>query len=163
MEEIAVEAGVSKPTLYATFKNKDAALGGAIRYAKSKMLHSVFDDWNDAELPGQLDIFMERIVLAGYDILHNSPDADALENSIGGFSQDAIDETRDAMVDALETLFQGSARLMTIGSDANSFARFVVDTSMNAKRLARSRGDLELHLQTLKLVVLEVLAHKDRS
>ena len=38
MEEIAQEAGVSKPTLYATFKNKDAALGASILLAKGAAL-----------------------------------------------------------------------------------------------------------------------------
>ena len=157
MEEIAAEAGVSKPTLYATFKNKDAALGGAIRFAKGVALQGVTDDWAQVPLSEQLDIFMERLVLAGFDMLHNSPDADAFDTAVGEFSLAAIHATRSAEVEAMATIFQGTDRLTSIGTDADSFAEFVVDTAMNAKRISRSRPELEKHLRMLKLTVLAIL------
>lgn len=158
MEEIAAEARVSKPTLYATFRNKDAALGGAIRFAKDAALKEVTDAWADTQLSECLDIFMDRLVLRGFDMLHGSPDAEAFDNAVGDFSLSAIKTTRNAEVEAMATVFRGTEKLEAIGIDAESFAEFVVNSAMNAKRLAQTRSELEKYLETLKKVVLAILA-----
>ena len=158
MEEIAAEAGVSKPTLYATFRNKDAALGGAVRHAKGEALKGVTTAWIGKSLSDKLDIFMDRLVLAGFDMLHDAPDPAAFENAVGAFSQAAIDDTRAAEVSAVATLFTSSENLQRLGSDAETFAEFVVGSAMNAKRLARTREELEKHLDTLKVTVAEIVS-----
>ncbi|MGD1887132.1 MAG: TetR/AcrR family transcriptional regulator [Cohaesibacteraceae bacterium] len=158
MEEIAAEAGVSKPTLYATFRNKDAALGGAIRLAKNAVLQSVREEWERSEeLSDQLAIFLDQLVLAGFDLLHNAPDAAAFDTAVGDSSKEAIKVTRAAEIEAVQTLFEASSSLGNHGFDPQRLARFFVDSAMNAKRLAQSRTELEQHLQTLKAVVLALL------
>ena len=158
MEEIAAEAGVSKPTLYATFKNKDAALGGAIRYAKGASLKSVTDAWAGEDLADQIQIFLDRLVLAGFDMLHGAPDADAFENAVGQFSQAAIDATREEEIEAIASIISSSVRLEALGTSPSDYAKFVVESAMNAKRLAQSRGELEEYLRSLKATVLATLA-----
>ncbi len=158
MEEIAAEAGVSKPTLYATYRNKDAALGGAIRLAKSEAINSVVETWSDVESTAEkLDIFCERLVLAGFDMLHQSPDASAFETALGDFSRDAIAATRKAEVDAIAGLFEGAQGLSEFGTNAAEFANFFVASAMNAKRQARTRAELETYLTILKSTVLKGL------
>ncbi|MEM1236275.1 MAG: helix-turn-helix domain-containing protein [Pseudomonadota bacterium] len=155
MEEIAAEAGVSKPTLYATFRNKDAALGGAIRLAKNAQLTAAQEAWTAAPtLSDQLDIFLDQLVLTGFDMLHNAPDAAAFENAVGEASAEAITVTRETEIDAVRALFDGQRMLATHGLDAAGFARFFVDAAMNAKRLAQTRAELEDHLRTLKATAL---------
>lgn len=159
MEEIAAEAGVSKPTLYATFRNKDAALGGAIRYAKGEALGALTADWAGKSLPDKLDMFLERIVLAGFDILHDAPDPEAFENAVGEHSQAAIEDTRAAEVSAVAELFASAKDLKSLGADAHGLADFIVSSAMNAKRQAQSRGELESYLKVLKAMSLREIEH----
>ncbi|KMW59067.1 Transcriptional regulator, TetR family [Candidatus Rhodobacter oscarellae] len=158
MEEIAAEAGVSKPTLYATFRNKDAVLGGAIRLAKGTAIRSVAQAWSDADtLAEKLDIFFERLVLAGFDMLHQSPDTAAFETALGEYSQDSIAATRRAEVAAIARLFEGAQGLAEIGTSAEDYAGFVVASAMNAKRLVQTRAELEAYLAILKASVVKLL------
>ncbi len=154
MEEIAAEAGVSKPTLYATFRNKDAALGGAIRYAKGEALRALTADWAGKSLPEKLDMFLDRLVLAGFDMLHDAPDPETFEKAVGEHSQAAIDDTRQAEVSAVERVLAEKKGLISYTIDASSFAEFVVSSAMNAKRQAQNRGELESYLKVLKTLVL---------
>ena len=151
MEEIAVEAGVSKPTLYATFRNKDAALGGSIRLAKSAVIKSVTDEWaTTSSLPERLEVFFEKLVLAGFDMLHQSPDAQAFETAVGEASQSAINAMRAAEIDAVAGIFEDVQGLETLGLSPGDFAQFVVTSAMNAKRLSQSREELQDYLAVLK-------------
>ena len=156
MEEIAAEAGVSKPTLYATIRNKDAALGVAIRFAKGAAIKAVEDEWAGAEnLSRKMDIFFDRLVLAGFDMLHASPDASAFETALGDASKSAIAVTRQAEVDAVAQLIAQAKGLAKLDISPGAFASFFVASAMNAKRQAQSREELEDYL-----AVLKVLAHR---
>ncbi len=158
MEEIAAEAGVSKPTLYATFRNKDAALGGAIRLAKSAAIKSVTDEWaSTPALPNRLEVFFEKLVLAGFDMLHQSPDAQAFETALGEASQSAIDAMRNAEIEAVGQAFEGAPGLEALKLRPKDFAQFVVTSAMNAKRLSQSREELEHYLAVLKTSATELL------
>ena len=159
MEEIAAEAGVSKPTLYATFRNKDAALGGAIRYAKGEALSALLADWAGKPLRGKLDMFLDRLVLAGFDMLHDAPDPDAFENAVGEHSQAAIDDTRAAEVTTVAELFASANDLSSLSADAHGLADFIVSSAMNAKRQAQTRGELESYLKVLEAVSLRAIEH----
>lgn len=157
MEEIATEAGVSKPTLYATFRNKDAALGGAIRYAKGEALRALTTVWAGKSLPDKLDMFMNRLVLAGFDMLHDAPDPEAFENAVGEHSQAAIDDMRRAEVTAVAASFATEEGLQSTDVDPDGLADFVVNSAMNAKRQSQSRRELERYLEILKTVSLKAL------
>lgn len=155
MEEIASEAGVSKPTLYATFKNKDAALAGAIIFAKGQALKEVEAVWATSKTVAEkLDVLFENLVLAGFDMLHNSPDAGAFDNAVGQASEKAIKQTRDAEVGALQAVFESASGLNSHGIRADDYAEFVMASAMNAKRYCDSRGELEKYMECLKQTVL---------
>ncbi len=157
MEEIAAEAGVSKPTLYATFRNKDAALGGAIQLSQGAVLQEVRELWDTADdLGPKLDIFFERLVVAGFDMLHAAPDAAAFETSVGEASAAAIAQTREAEAQLLSDAMSSCAGLAKHGLSPDTFARFTVNAAMNAKRQATSREELIEFLETLKKSVLIV-------
>lgn len=155
MEEIAAEAGVSKPTLYATIRNKDAALGVAIRFAKGAAIEAVKEAWANAnDLPEKMDIFFDQLVLAGFDMLHAAPDAAAFETALGDASRDAIAATQQADVDAMTQVFEETDGLEKIDISHEEFASFFVSSAMNAKRQAQSREELERYLKILKALSL---------
>ncbi len=157
MEEIALEAGVSKPTLYATFRNKDQALAATIRLAKEAAVKAVRSSWQGAaSLDKKLDILFERLVVAGYDMLHNSPDADAFENAIGNASGDAIADTRRLEAALLAEAFADYPAVAERGTTPEAYAAFVVAAAMQAKRQSNSREDLLTFLSALKLSALAV-------
>lgn len=154
MEEIAAEAGVSKPTLYATFRNKDAALAGSIRLAKGAAVTAVRDAWKGADDLGQkLDLFFDRLVVAGFDMLHSAPDANAFDTAIGEASKAAIRDTR-AAEKALVT--EALMDRPLIGTTPEAYADFIVTAAMQAKRQSESREDLLAFLAELKRSVLVV-------
>jgi len=158
MEEIASEAGVSKPTLYATFRNKDAALGGAIQLAKGTAIQAVIHAWENANtLSEKLDVFFDELVLAGFDMLHNSPDASSFDTAVGDASLSAITETREAEIDAMQCVVNAPDELAANGLEVQPFASFIVTSAMNAKRNAQSRTELEQYLSVLKDAVLGLL------
>lgn len=157
MEEIAAEAGVSKPTLYATFRNKDAALGAAIRLSQGAVLQEVREHWETADnLGSKLEIFFEKMVIAAFDMLHAAPDAAAFETAVGEASAAAIAQTREAEAQLLSDAMSSCAGLAKHGLSPDTFARFTVNAAMNAKRQATRREDLIDFLETLKKSVLIV-------
>lgn len=158
MTEIAEDAGVSKPTLYTVFRNKDDALAGAIRFAKGNALEAMRTDWKHLDtLPAKLDVFFQRIVVAGYDLLHAAPDADALDDGMGPASAAAVEETRRWSSEALEEVFSPSEEaIVAAGLTIGEIAEFTVSTSMNAKRLAANRDELLRNLAVLRTSVLAV-------
>ena len=154
MEDIAAEAGVSKPTLYGTFRNKDAALAAVIRLTKGGAIAAVREAWGEIDDLGEkLDRFFDLLVLAVYDILNNAPDAAAFHNTTGQASEEAIRDTT-AWETALLKEALGPCRLK--GTTADRYASFIVTTTTHAKLHSPSREDLVALLSELKVSVLAV-------
>ena len=157
MEEITAEAGVSKPTLYAIFKNKNAALAATIRLVKGETVDAVRSAWQGQKNFAQkLDIFFKELVVVGFDILHNSPDADAFDDAIGQASADAIIKTRAFEIALMTEALLDSAQLTAKGSSPEKFARFIVTATMQAKRQSANREELLAFLEQLKISALSV-------
>lgn len=158
MERIAAEAGLSKPTLYARFPSKDAALAGAIRLAQAEALRALEQAWSGAgDVPQKLDIFFDLLVLAGFDILHDAPDPAAFETALGAQSRAAIIASRTAQCAVLQRLFHEAGPGQPDGGGAQDLAEFVVTSALNAKRLAPDRAALERYLSVLKRATLGLL------
>ena len=127
MEEIAAEAGVSKPTLYATIRNKDAALAAVIRLTKGAAIEAVREAWIGIDdLSEKLDRFFDLLVIEVYDMLYNAPDASAFHNATVEASEKAIRETtkwETALVK--EALVSCNLK----GTTPDRYARFIVTTT----------------------------------
>ena len=160
MEEIAAEAAVSKPTLYSTFRNKDAALAGAILLAKGQSLDQVSGQWTKSDkLSEKLQSFLDIQVLAGFDLLNGSPDAAAFETAVGDTSREAIANSRQAEIEAVHELFDSEISLLRDDSSTKELAAFFVDSAMNAKRLASKRSDLHTYLEMLLTLTVDRFQH----
>ena len=157
MEEIAAAAGVSKPTLYAVFRNKDEALAGSIEVSRRDMLLGLRQLWDKVESRAdRLDLYFERRVLPAFDMMHNAPDADAFDDAIGTASREAIRVTRLAEVALMAEAFGDAPALSGHGTTAESYAAFLVDAALQAKRQCATREDLEAFLSNLKRSALAV-------
>ncbi len=157
MEEIAKAAEVSKPTLYAVFKSKDEALAATIMMVKSNVLGEINALWKDADtLEEKLDLLFEKLVVAGFDMLHNSPDPDAFDDSIGKFSQQAIEKTRGLETELLAGELANYSSIKNMGTTPQSYAAFCINAAMQAKRQFKSRNDLLSFLEELKYSILSV-------
>lgn len=155
MEEIAIEAGVSKPTLYATFRNKDAALAATIRFTMRTAILAVKEAWQGVDdLEVKLESYFELVVLSAYDTLRSAPDPDAFYTSIGESSAAALRETNSWETALLAEAL--SAFRMT-GSDPERYASFVVTAATQAKHQISDRDQLLDFLSELKLSALAVV------
>lgn len=131
MSDIAREAGISTPTLYASFKHKDEMLVGVIRYYTERRLYSFQERCSDVEDLGEkLEIYFEEMILAGYDLLQNLPDGQDARNGLGELGRTAFGEVRLWSCDALiEILVPYQTKIASTGQTIDQLARFIVNTS----------------------------------
>lgn len=154
MEEIAAEAGVSKPTLYATFRNKDAALAATIRFTMRAALETLRQAWQDVDdLGDKLDRYFEIVILSAYDTLHSAPDTNTFYTSIGDASARALRDTN-----GWETALLAEALAASNLKDTSPerYASFVVTSATQAKHQMSDRDQLVVFLSDLKLSALAV-------
>jgi len=158
MAEIAAEAGVSKPTLYAVFASKDHALGGAILLAKGEAIERARRECAKvSELAEKISLFFQRAILDIYDLAHSAPDADAMEDALGEASEQAIARVEQMSADALaEILAPSIGPLKDRGFEPDRLAGFAIASAINLKRHAKSREELTDHLTTLKTLIVSI-------
>lgn len=156
MSDIAKEAGVSRPTLYASFKNKDEMLAEVIRYVTKQGLQALQAKWQQLDgLSAKLDAYFETTIIASYDLVQQSPDAEDLQHGFSEAGRAAVREVSFWSRDALMEIFLPyQANIEQVGQSVEQFAYFVVCSAKGAKQMAASREELLGLLASLKAVVL---------
>lgn len=159
MADIAREAGVSRPTLYASFRSKDEILGACIRGMAAASLERVQSGWQgDETLSEKIDTLFQSTVVPAFELLQSSPYSDDLISGHSAAGKAAIIEARVNTRSALmEVLAPHEKSIQQTGQSVSQFAHFVVITAQSMKYAADSKAELDDLLASLKASVLSVV------
>ena len=159
MGDVAQAAGVSRPTLYASYSNKEELLGGVIRQCYSDLIRKIRTQAKEAaSIDVKLDIYFEHAILALYDLSQSWPDA---EDIFEFGNQSALDAYEAALVqqkDLLTDLF--TAHTDTIEAhqlSVDELSDFTMSCANKLKKNVPNRAILETRLKTLKTAVLAIV------
>lgn len=148
MGDVAAAAGLSRPTLYARFSNKEELLCAAIEASAAQALSELKEIWQGAgDLRQVLCDYCEHITVKQYDMIRNMPDSEEILGGMSGPGGDVMRKVHGDYAQALSVKFQSHA-----GCDAARAARlasFFVDASKGLKTIAQDRAALEDQLSLL--------------
>ncbi len=166
LSNVANNAGVSRPTLYAAYGDKCALFVAAIDYLSNQSLKTMQDSWDACETPDEhMQVYFEAIIIPAYDVLQNvnaSPDLITGYNDQGRL---AVQNALLAQQDALETVFAPyQDAIGQAGLSLTDLVRLIVLSAAGLKFNADSRSGLLAALDSLKITTNTILgmqnAHK---
>ncbi|MEO1193896.1 MAG: helix-turn-helix domain-containing protein [Pseudomonadota bacterium] len=158
MNDIALEAGIARQTLYNAFSNKDEVMRATIRLFADRAMAGIEAGLADAATLGeQLDVIFHFITVAPCDLLNASPNA---EDIVAGFNAASEAELADAAernrVIIARVLEPYGAAIEKSGLTRDLYADFIQRAAHGAKYSARDRDHLLQLLTALKVSVLTV-------
>ena len=157
MNDIAEEAGIVRQTLYNVFKNKDEVLCAAIRWFCDMSLAAADVELSKTNsLDEQLDILFHHFVVAAYEMIEQSPDADDVINGFNALGKEELEQAKARFSEAFETLLTPHANaLQANGYEVAAMADYVTTAAKGVKGQARDKAHLLASLSTLKKTVLQ--------
>jgi len=160
MGDVAQAAGVSRPTLYASYSNKEELLGGVISHSYTKLIQKIRDEANAmVSLDAKLDIYFEHAIIELYDLSQNWPDAEDIFE-IG--NQSAIAAYEAALIqqhDLLAEIFAEYADAIKAHQlSIDELSDFTVACANKLKKNVPSRTILKTRLKTLKSAILAIVS-----
>ena len=158
LSDIAQEAGVSRQTLYTFFRSKDDILAASITYHSSKQLQAAVAKWECLDsLSDKLDAYFKEVVVAAYELIKNSPDAEFMFTGYNEAGRAAVHEVRARRTEAVaEILAPYADQIVQSGQSVAQLARFIVIVTAGFKYFPESKKDLLDLLSSLKAAVLMI-------
>ncbi len=159
MGDIAAQAGISRPTLYARFSNKDEIMVAAMQLISDRVVEDVTQAWRSATtISERIDIFLDCAIVRFFDQIKQMPDSSDLMASYWDQGTDAEYAVEQGKVDLLVTLFEERRdALAAKGSSPTQLARFFYASSSSFKFTAHDAAHLESLLATLKQTTMVML------
>ena len=159
MGDVADAAEVSRQTLYAHYKNKDALTAATMTAALDLILEDIRDGFQSCDtLAGKLDAYFEHGVRRPFAVLQKHPD---LKDLLHGVGQETTAVAVHADVEKARMLADQftpfAARLNALGRDPAAMGTFVVRAATEFKYSAKDAAELEGLLQTLRVAVLAMV------
>jgi len=156
MNDIAVEAGLARQTLYSVFANKDEILCACIRHFSNDTLNAITRDWQDqTDLGGKLDVFFEHAILASFRLLRASPDARDMADGYNAAGKAAIRQVQSEKVAHLASMLeQYKTAIAQFGFNSEQVADFLLTAALAARDSADDEQRLLSLLSVLKSSVL---------
>ncbi|MES0810917.1 TetR family transcriptional regulator [Roseibium sp. SCPC15] len=159
MNDIAQETGIARPTLYASFKNKDEILSASILHYSDLSLAGIRHEWDHLDkLSEKLNVFYERAIIASYQIISASPDA---RDMIGGHNAVGKAATKTAQLDKIsawaELLDQHLPKDKLSSVTSEQLAEYIVLSSLGLRDHAESETQLRQLLEVQKQGILALL------
>lgn len=154
MGDIAQAAGLSRPTLYAAFADKNS------------IFEAVIADLVDTELvrirevirhrtgfPARLRYACEQWMTTGYEIIAANPDASDLFDD----RFPAVQAGNAAFEELLVELFEPAVRSTDLGLSAHDLARMISSALLGFKRRATTKSELDRLIDTCMQVTTAAL------
>ncbi|MCG8493991.1 MAG: TetR/AcrR family transcriptional regulator [Sneathiellales bacterium] len=157
MGDVAEEAGVSRQTLYNSFKNKGDILRAQIeRYTENAIAEINAGTETMEDLGAKLDLVFEQMVVVGFDMMVATPNVQDLVEGIDASSREELEKAAQRFQGAIEQILQPYEQaLEQSGLCAADLADFAQRSASAAKRSARDRDHLLRLLSTLRNLCLK--------
>ena len=156
MGDLAKEAGISRPTLYAVFANKEevfrAVAGQMMERALAEIRERVAGPLTLAE---KLEQVFEIWVVRTYELIHQSPDAKELIECTQAFSQDLIEHAYAELESVLVSVIAPHA---AGGPRPEQLAHTLAASVRGIKENARDVDDLRALLEGLVAMTVGTLS-----
>jgi len=147
MSDLAAEAGISRPTLYAAFANKEEVFNAVARELMEQALAEIRERVaGPGSVAEKLEQVFEIWVVRAYELVHQSPDARELLECTQAFSQDVIDRAYGELETLLASVIAPHA---AAGTDPKQVAHTLALSARGIKENARDLDDLRRSLAAL--------------
>ncbi|WP_093161501.1 TetR/AcrR family transcriptional regulator [Aliiruegeria lutimaris] len=158
MNDISQEAGISRQTLYNAYRNKDEILRALIRYFADRAYCEIEAGLEEKPALGdRLDLVFDRIAVAAFDLLSESPNAADLVEGFNQISEEEIDASYAQVRGLIATILKPYAsEIEANGLTTTQLADFVQRMVKASKSTATDRAHLLEMLQTLKTATLKL-------
>lgn len=158
MADIAEAAEVSRPTLYARFRNKDEVFAACMRVVFERTTAQMQAEWAQADGVGEvIDIYYSHAIIGPYRTMQAHPDVTELLNGVGPATQVAADGLQ-VWCALLETYFAPfKAHLAAQNSSPAAVAEMLAKAAKQFKLSAPDEAVLQALLLTLKQSTLAMI------
>ncbi|MEM5495342.1 helix-turn-helix domain-containing protein [Hoeflea sp. AS16] len=159
MGDIAEQAGISRPTLYARFSNKDEVMAAAMQLISDRVVEEVTQAWRSAaSISERIDIFLDCAIVRFFDQIKQMPDSSDLMVSYWDQGTEAQRKVEQGKIDLLAGLFERHTEALAVkGSSPERLAEFFYASSSSFKFTAHDAAHLESLLATLKQCTMVML------
>jgi AcrR family transcriptional regulator len=149
MQDIADEAGISRPALYLVFANKEEVFFATIRDLSAEMLHALHEGLPaHNSLEAKLQFAFEVWTVQSYATMQSSPNARDLIECVELFARDTVNEVNaqfEALLAEVLATFVTSPIASADGTadlDARKIARLLASAAHGSKETAAGVEDL---------------------
>lgn len=159
MGEIAERAGISRPTLYARYANKDEIMAAAMQLISERVVVEVTEAWRSATtISERIDVFLDCAIVRFFEQIKQMPDASDLLTGYGDQGPAAQHLVEQGKIDLLAGLFEERKETLAAhGSSPAELAEFFYASASSFKFTARDARQLESLLATLKQSAMVML------
>lgn len=144
MKDIAREADVSRQTLYGLFANKEEVLRATMNQYIDEAIAGIEKDLDDAmPLAEQIELVFEWVVVRGYKLMQQAPDAKDLVEGANQVGADLL-EKKSAQIQSLmvSILEPYAEQIQTTGMTTEDLAQLLCAASGSSKYIARNLSHL---------------------
>ena len=144
MEDIARQVGLSRPTLYLTFANKEAIFRAVVASGHEQILGEIQAGLSTKHsLAGQLEHAFEVWSVQPFDMVARSPAAKELTTSSFDFASDLFDGSSESLTALLAQVIRAAVTEPgTLQPSARDRARVLVAAAHGFKSTARDTQDM---------------------
>ncbi len=156
MNDIALEAGVARQTLYNAYPNKEEVLRAAARKSIDESLVEVAAAWeglNDIE--EKLRVFNEIVPLKWFDMVQTSPDIAELVDGLHRVAKEEMAAAAEVWGQRFSELFAAHNPDL---KDPDDLGAYYYAAAINTKYSAENRGVMEMRLRMLIASVMALLS-----
>ena len=159
MNDIAVEAGISRQTLYNAFSNKDAVLKAAIRHYWDQSIADISDALPETgDLGEKLDLIFQHVAIIPFEALQISPNAEDIVEGFNSAGKQEIDAGNARYRELIETVLKPyQSTVAELGLTLLALSEFVQKSAVAAKNDARQTSHLLELLTTLKILTVTTI------